>query len=112
MQRARCLALAVLLLAGMPSAPVLAAGGPQGFHLGITVEHVPDGLLVNHVQPDSPSSRAGLVAGDLIVAMDGRKARALTPEEIDATFSATYQNPISVTIRRGNAAKVEIRVGP
>ena len=57
--------------------------GTRGFGLGITIESldeqlagyfgVKEGVLVKSVQADSAAAKAGLKAGDVITAIDGRK---------------------------------------
>ncbi len=49
--------------------------------IGAAVEAAPDGFLLSWVAPDSAAEGAGLLAGDVVVAVDGVDARGLTIEE-------------------------------
>lgn len=42
--------------------------------IGISARTSPDGLMIMRVIPDTPAADAGLVAGDLITMVDGKKA--------------------------------------
>jgi len=66
------------------------------------------GVLVTGVEPASPSARAGLREGDVIVAMDGKALggiddlhRMLTDERVDQTATVTI-------VRRTEKLDVEV----
>ncbi len=48
----------------------------RGAQIGVDVNDVADGVRVENVDPDSPAARAGLVAGDLVVELDGERVRS------------------------------------
>jgi len=59
-------------LAAPPTGPVL----PPRAGLGVRSRRAPDGVALVNVFDDGPAQRAGLSAGDLIVAIDGVRATA------------------------------------
>ena len=62
--------------------------------------HIDEGLYVSHVMKDGPASNAGIVDGDIIVAIDGKSLKGMTySESIDACRGETGTN-IDVTIKR------------
>ncbi len=69
-----------------------------------------DGLLVRHVEDDSPASRAGIVQGDLVVQAAGRPVRG-TDDLFDALETAT-DGEIALAILRGAEERtVQVRLG-
>lgn len=83
--------------------------------VGLTVTEVSRGLRVASVLPDTPSERAGLHAGDLIVAVDGKSiagvssevstARIKGPAGTEVTLRivpADGSKPYNVTLERGD----------
>jgi carboxyl-terminal processing protease len=83
--------------------------------VGLTVTEVPRGLRVASVFPDTPSEKAGLQAGDLIVAVDGKSiagvssdvstARIKGPQGTDVTLRvvpADGSKPHDVTLERSD----------
>jgi carboxyl-terminal processing protease len=53
---------------------------PQFTGIGVSVDPDPRGLLIAHVFDTSPAARAGLKAGDVIVAVNGRTLAGLSAE--------------------------------
>jgi S1-C subfamily serine protease len=69
-----------------------------------------DGLLVRHVEDDSPASRAGIVQGDLVVQAADRPVRG-TDDLFDALETAT-DGEIALAILRGAEERtVQVRLG-
>ncbi len=64
-----------------------------------------DGLLVRAVEPDSPADRAGIAAGDLLVA-----AGDTALESIDALYEALSGagDSLNVTVVRGIEERVAV----
>jgi serine protease Do len=69
-QTARNFALAV-----GPDVQVFGAGGPE---IGVTIHDGDkgEGVIVNDVRSESPASKAGFKAGDIIIEFDGEKVRS------------------------------------
>jgi serine protease Do len=58
-----------------------------------------DGLLIHEVVEDSPAARAGLTAGDLIVAAAGRPIR--TPDDLFDALAAARGGTLELNVVRG-----------
>jgi S1-C subfamily serine protease len=69
------------------------------------------GLIVVSVQPDGPAAKAGLLLGDVLVAVDGAAVGA--PEDVQALIAARPAgSTLTATILRAGApAEVRITVG-
>jgi serine protease Do len=48
----------------------------RGAQIGVEVNDVTEGVRVENVDPDSPASKAGLQAGDIVVELDGERVRS------------------------------------
>lgn len=91
--------------------------------LGMQPVHLPDnlqqtlnlqtntGVIIVNVEPDGPGDRAGVMIGDILIALDGTPMRdsaqvlaMLEPERINQTLDAAM-------IRGGNLVQVAITVG-
>jgi len=64
--------------------------------VGISSQRVPDGLLVTRTVPDAPAERGGIVAGDLIVAVDGK------PVVSAAAIAGKEGSDVTLTVRHTN----------
>jgi len=66
-----------------------------------------EGVLINSVVKDSPADKAGLKAGDLITALDGRPITVRFPEEVPPLVRLISDmplgTPIALTYKRGEA---------
>ncbi len=67
--------------------------------IGATLADGTGGPTVVRVLPDSPAERAGVVAGDTIVAVDGTRVAGLTNSEVAAKVRGPEGTPVSVTLR-------------
>jgi carboxyl-terminal processing protease len=85
----------------------------SGAYAGIGVEVVPgkDGIGVVHLMPGSPAERAGILAGDVIVRIDGI---AVDPVDLDSAIARMRGPEGSVirlaVVRSGAAAPLEFNV--
>ena len=81
------------------------------------------GLLINNVDRDSPAARAGIRAGDILLAIDGAKIDGRFPEQLPPIQNMMASRPIGstlqLTVKRGAETqsfavvteKLESRVG-
>lgn len=75
------------------------AGGSFG-GLGLEVESSEGAVRVVAPSPDSPAERAGLLAGDLIVGVDGRPLLGVPLSEAIARMRGEPGTAVSVSVRR------------
>jgi len=66
-----------------------------------------EGVLINSIDKDGPAERAGLRAGDVVLAVDGRPVSIFFPEEVPPLEKKLADAPIGSTVliayRRGEA---------
>jgi carboxyl-terminal processing protease len=79
--------------------------------IGVEVAHGKDGVAIVHRMDGSPAQRAGIQAGDIIVAIDGV---AVDPEDLDAAIGR-MRGPVGSSIRlriqrAGTPAPIEFQV--
>jgi S1-C subfamily serine protease len=65
-----------------------------------------DGLLIREVEDDSPASRAGLAAGDLIVAAAGRPVSAV--DDLFEALDSAREGGVELTVLRGADERVVV----
>ena len=70
---------------------------------------VESGVMINNVREDSPAARAGLKAGDIIVAVDGNEI--IGDGDLIRAIAAKAEGDIEITFVRGGARQ-SIRVTP
>jgi carboxyl-terminal processing protease len=73
--------------------------------VGLTVTEVPRGLRVASVLPDTPSERAGLQAGDVIVAVDGKSIAGVSSEVSTARIKGPEGTEVTLRVVPGNGSK-------
>ncbi len=66
--------------------------------IGVGIQEVEDGVLVTYVHPGSPAEQAGLVAGDVIVEVDGLSTAALEIEDFVAVMTGPEDTPIAFVL--------------
>ena len=92
---------------------LIAGGKVQHAYLGIHVGDAPNssGALIGSVSSDSPAAKAGLKAGDVITALDGK---AVTKAD-DLTAAVTAHAPndkVTVTVtRNGKSQQIDVTLG-
>ena len=50
--------------------------------VGITIQQAEEGFLVVGVNPDGPGQEAGILAGDILIAVSGQDVREMTMDEV------------------------------
>ncbi len=85
---------------------------PNAGYLGIGAEQVQRcGARIQIVRPDSPADKAGLQAGDVIVALNGQPISSL-PEVQQAVRLAVAGDTLRITYQRGNVqTTVAVKLG-
>jgi len=74
---------------------------------GLGIEVTQDNGFIKVISPidDTPASRAGVKAGDLILALDGKTVQGLTLNEAVERMRGSPNSRISLTVRREGADK-------
>ncbi|HEX6898460.1 MAG TPA: diguanylate cyclase [Thermoanaerobaculia bacterium] len=99
-----------LAVAGLFSFQVTAAFRAAGQRLGFVAGEGPQGVLVASIRPGLPADRAGLKAGDLILAVDGRPVSGVL--EYDSRATAFRRGrPVSLLVVR-EGGDLEVRIVP
>ena len=73
--------------------------------VGISVEPQRRGLLITEVFDNSPASRAGLTAGDLIVSVNGRSLVGLPSNTSSGLIRGRPGTDVTISYRRGSRQK-------
>ncbi|HSA52027.1 MAG TPA: PDZ domain-containing protein, partial [Yinghuangia sp.] len=88
-----------------PGSPADDAAPADGTYpgVGLTVRQANGEVRVGHVHPDSPADRAGLVAGDLLAAVDDLPAGELGVAGVVSRLRGPVGAPVVLTIVRDGA---------
>jgi len=79
--------------------------------IGVTVWRNAEGEMALAPFPDSPAERAGLVRGDVLVAIDGAPvSEALTETDVDVMLRGEVGTPVRLTIKRPSGSSIEAAV--
>ena len=82
----------------------------KGF-LGVSLDDADDGILIQDVSPESPASRAGMKAGDLILKFEGKKYGDL-PALIKAVGSHLPGEEVKMLVKRdGKKVTIKAKLG-
>ena len=68
--------------------------------IGLRLELLDGGHVVIGSLPDSPAYKAGLVAGDLLLAVDGNAVAGKSPEQVQGLLRGTAGTTVSLTLHR------------
>lgn len=80
--------------------------------VGISYHASDVGLEVDAIVPGSPAEAAGLVAGDLVLAIDGEDVEDLTDEELADLLTGSEGTPVSLTLAfEGETGLLEEEIG-
>ena len=71
-------------------------------HIGVTVQQIDGGLMVTDIQPESPAEAAGILPGDIIVAISGRPADTVT-SLLDGLVKAGIGGNLTIDLERATA---------
>ncbi len=76
--------------------------------IGVSVGVQDDGIEVIAPIEDSPAFKAGIHAGDLITAVDGKKLEGVSVDEAVRVMRGEKGSPVKVTVKRPNGDRVDI----
>lgn len=85
--------------------------GGVGLYISKPTENKPDKPAYVEVSTpieDTPGARAGIQAGDLIIAVDGKPTTEMTMNEVLAILRGEIGSPVTLTILRGKNMKFDV----
>jgi C-terminal processing protease CtpA/Prc len=114
MNRRNLMTLALAIAAAFPSATNAADDKgwfglafnveTEGFSFNPTIQSV----KIEKVAPSSPAAGAGLVAGDLVVALQGITIAGAKADDLQAAMKKSVGETLRFKIKRGNAEPFEV----
>lgn len=77
------------------------------YGVGIQFQLMSDTICVVEIVPGGPAERAGMMAGDRIVAVDGRPmtGKKITTDDVLSTLRGDKDTKVTLTVRRGGSHK-------
>lgn len=87
--------------------------GGVGLYISKPTENKPDKPAYVEVSTpieDTPGSRAGIQAGDKIIAIDGKPTSAMTMNEVLSILRGEIGAPVTLTILRGKNMKFDVKL--
>lgn len=77
------------------------------YGVGIQFQLMSDTICVVEIVPGGPAERAGMMAGDRIVAVDGRPmtGKKITTDDVLSTLRGDKDSKVTLTVRRGGSHK-------
>jgi carboxyl-terminal processing protease len=75
--------------------------------VGLSVTEVPQGLRVSAVFPDTPAKAAGIGAGDLITAVDGKSLAGVSSEVSTSRIRGPIGTSVDLTVKPADGGKPE-----
>ena len=82
----------------------------QGIGVTIRADEATGGFLIEITSKDGPADRAGILAGDVILAVDGISVTGKTTEELRSLIQADYGKQALVTVRRADGTEEDVPV--
>lgn len=82
----------------------------QGIGVTISKDEATGGFLVSSVTRDGPADRAGIVKGDILLAVDGVDVTAGTTEDIRELIQADFGKEAVVTVLHGDGTREDMAV--
>jgi carboxyl-terminal processing protease len=84
--------------------------GGKAFGLGLRVEIVDGQVRVIGPLADSPAHRAGIVAGDRILSIDGKKLKGLAMKQVRRLLVPADDTPVGLEMLRATGARKTVRL--
>jgi len=82
----------------------------SGGNVGLLVESDEHGVRVTSAKDDSPAARAGLKAGDRIIAIDGATAAGMTRDRANDLLRGDVGKPVTLRITRPGSAAFDVNM--
>lgn len=82
----------------------------QGIGVTATADEATGGILIVTTTRDAPADRAGIVAGDVILAFDGQSMIGKTTDDLRALIQADYGKQAVVTVLRSDGTQEDVTV--
>ena len=93
---------------------LIGSGSVRHAYLGVGIASAPNGVRLTQVRPGTPAAKAGLQAGDVVTAIDGKRVRAA--DELSTAIDGKHPgNQVTLTyVRNGQnrTANVTLAVRP
>ncbi len=80
------------------------------YGIGIQFDILEGYINVIAVIPGSPSEKAGLLAGDKIIKIDGSSAHNISMSEVPKKLKGPKDTPVTVTVKRGEAQPFDVEI--